>query len=144
MIYSQVMLCFSRDSEILKNLSTQPGFMQVAIKGKQNATENNIVFPPSGVIPFHGFTMYGNISKTKLSKLVSIEFFKAAPFCYLFDDPIQLYFVFRMFYVRYFHRLHRVCANPQGVVSLCLQYEKMLQCFEPTLWNHFRKCQIHP
>ncbi|XP_044255390.1 TBC1 domain family member 19 [Tribolium madens] len=122
----QVMLCFSRDGEILKDLSTQPGFMQVVIKGKQNGAENTIIFPPSGVIPFHGFTMY------------------AAPFCYLYDDPIQLYFVFRTFYIRYFHRLHRVCGNPQGVVALCLQYEKMLQCFEPSLWHHFRKCQIHP
>lgn len=55
----QVMLCFSRDSEILKDLSTQPGFMQVVIKGKQTTNENTIIFPPSGVIPFHGFTMYG-------------------------------------------------------------------------------------
>lgn len=32
--------------------------MQVAVKGKQS-TENTLAFPPSGVIPFHGFTMYG-------------------------------------------------------------------------------------
>lgn len=53
------MLCFSRDSEILKQLPNQPAFMQVGLKGRPNTTENTLVFPPSGVIPFHGFTMYG-------------------------------------------------------------------------------------
>ncbi|KAF7287220.1 hypothetical protein GWI33_002040 [Rhynchophorus ferrugineus] len=122
----QVMLCFSRDPEILKNLPNQPAFMQVSFKGKTNAPENTIVFPPSGVIPFHGFTMY------------------AAPFCYLFDNSVELYFAFRAFYLRYWHRLHRVCSSSQGVVSLCLQFEKLLQCYEPNLWNHFKKCRIYP
>ncbi|KAG5867498.1 hypothetical protein JTB14_015973 [Gonioctena quinquepunctata] len=122
----QVMLCFSRDSDILKNLSGQPAFMQVAVKGRQNASENTIVFPPSGVIPFHGFTMY------------------AAPFCYVFENPVELYFVFRAFYLRYWHRLHRVCANSQGIISLCLQFEKLLQCYDPILWNHFKKWRIPP
>ncbi|CAH1159529.1 unnamed protein product [Phaedon cochleariae] len=122
----QVMLCFSRDSEVLKSLSSQPAFMQVAVKGKQNCPENTITFPPSGVIPFHGFTMY------------------AAPFCYLFESPVELYHVFRAFYVRYWHRLHRVCANSQGVVALCLQFEKLLQCFDPVLWTHFKRYRIPP
>ncbi|VEN40229.1 unnamed protein product [Callosobruchus maculatus] len=122
----QVMLCFSRDSDILRRLPNQPAFMQVFVKGKQNTQEGSIVFPPSGVIPFHGFTMY------------------AAPFCYLFENPIELYFVFRTFYLRYWHRLHRVCANSQGIVSLCLLFERLLQCFEPLLWNHFKKYRIHP
>lgn len=56
----QVMLCFSRDSEILKSIPNQ-SFMQVTLKGKQVPanSENTMAFPPSGVIPFHGFTMYG-------------------------------------------------------------------------------------
>lgn len=57
------MLCFSRDSEILKQLPDQPAFMQVSLKGRPNTTENTLVFPPSGVIPFHGFTMYGKKRK---------------------------------------------------------------------------------
>ncbi|XP_050300379.1 TBC1 domain family member 19 [Anthonomus grandis grandis] len=122
----QVMLCFSRDSEILKQLPNQPAFMQVGLKGRPNTPENVLVFPPSGVIPFHGFTMY------------------AAPFCYLFNNSVELYFVFRAFYLRYWHKLHRLCASPQGIIALCLQYEKLLQCYEPNLWNHFKKCKIHP
>lgn len=52
------MLCFSRDSEILQLMSPKTQ-MQVVLKGKQTTTENTLIFPPSGVIPFHGFTMYG-------------------------------------------------------------------------------------
>ncbi|KAJ8919379.1 hypothetical protein NQ315_016472 [Exocentrus adspersus] len=122
----QVMLCFSRDGEILKQLPTQPAFMQVVVKGKQNQPESAMIFPPSGVIPFHGFTMY------------------AAPFCYLFESPVDLYFVFRAFYIRYWHKLHRVCASSQGIVSLCLQFERLLQSYEPFLWNHFKKYHIPP
>lgn len=53
------MLCFSRDSDILLGLHRKPGYMQVVLKGKQPSPENTVIFPPSGVIPFHGFTMYG-------------------------------------------------------------------------------------
>ncbi|XP_066146495.1 TBC1 domain family member 19 [Euwallacea fornicatus] len=122
----QVMLCFSRDSEVLKQLPSQPAFMQVGLKGRPNTTENTLVFPPSGVIPFHGFTMY------------------AAPFCYLYNNSADLYYAFRAYYLRYWHRLHRVCASAQGIVALCLQFEKLLQCYEPNLWHHFKKCRIHP
>uniref|UniRef100_A0A6P7GQS5 TBC1 domain family member 19-like n=1 Tax=Diabrotica virgifera virgifera TaxID=50390 RepID=A0A6P7GQS5_DIAVI len=70
--------------------------------------------------------------------------FVAAPFCYIYDDPVHLYFSFRAFYLRYWHRLHRVCGNSQGVVALCLLFEKLLQCFDPLLWNHFRKYHVPP
>lgn len=58
-----------RDSQILKHISSQPGYMQVILKGKQPTTDNTMTFPPSGVIPFHGFSMYG-----RLHKLVNIYY----------------------------------------------------------------------
>lgn len=54
------MLCFSRDSEVqslLKSILGNP--MVTTIKGKLSGSDSIINFPPSGVIPFHGFTMYG-------------------------------------------------------------------------------------
>ncbi|GJQ86471.1 hypothetical protein Trydic_g10377 [Trypoxylus dichotomus] len=122
----QVMLCFSRDNTIIRSLKNQPGYMQVILKGKQATAENTITFPPSGVIPFHGFTMY------------------ATPICYLYHDPATLYFVFKAFYLRYWHRLHRLCDHPQGIVSLCLLFERMLQNFAPKLWTHFANIGIPP
>ncbi|XP_013110989.1 TBC1 domain family member 19 isoform X1 [Stomoxys calcitrans] len=112
----QVLLCFSRDTEIAQMIQ----FEHYPIKGK------NYEAPPSGVVPFHGICMF------------------AAPFCYLFDSPINLYFTFRAFYIRYCHRLTTINTHPQGIVSICLLFEKLLQTHEPQLWSHFRELQIQP
>ncbi|CAH0396993.1 unnamed protein product [Chilo suppressalis] len=123
----QVMLCFSRDCEVMQQLKGSIGNpLTVTIKGKQTSADSVTVFPPSGVIPFHGFTMY------------------ATPFCYLYDDPAQLYYTFRAFYIRYWHRLHYISTHPQGIVSLCLLYERLLEANEPLLWIHFRNININP
>lgn len=53
------MLCFSRDTEVLQSLDDSSSYMQVVLKGKPVTAENTLMFPPNGVIPFHGFTMYG-------------------------------------------------------------------------------------
>ncbi|XP_026326690.1 TBC1 domain family member 19 [Hyposmocoma kahamanoa] len=123
----QVMLCFSRDCDVMHQLKGNIGNpLTVTIKGKQPSPESVNVFPPSGIIPFHGFTMY------------------ATPFCYLYDDPVQLYYTFRAFYIRYWHRLHYISTHPQGIVSLCLLYERLLEANEPLLWIHFRNININP
>ncbi|CAH0669322.1 unnamed protein product [Spodoptera exigua] len=123
----QVMLCFSRDIDVMQQLKGSIGNPPtVTIKGKQTSAESMTVFPPSGIIPFHGFTMY------------------ATPFCYLYDDPVQLYYTFRAFYVRYWHRLHYISTHSQGIVSLCLLYERLLEANEPLLWIHFRNININP
>ncbi|TMW53720.1 hypothetical protein DOY81_001188 [Sarcophaga bullata] len=107
----QIMLCFSRDTEIAQKIQ----FEQYPVKGKQYEA------PPSGVVPFH-----------------------AAPFCYLYDSPVALYFTFRAFYIRYCHRLTTINTHPQGIVSICLLFEKLLQTHEPQLWSHLRELQIQP
>lgn len=59
-ILLQVMLCFSRDTEVLSifnHSASNP--VHAILKNKPSAIENTVVFPPSGIIPFHGFTMYG-------------------------------------------------------------------------------------
>ncbi|KAK7861826.1 hypothetical protein R5R35_000588 [Gryllus longicercus] len=123
----QVMLCFSRDTEVLNVFNhSAANPVNAVLKNKLASSENTVVFPPSGVIPFHGFTMY------------------ASPFCYLYDDPVALYFTFRTFYMRYWYRLHEVSSHEQGILSLCLLFEKLLQRHEPQLWYHFKQIKIAP
>ena len=56
------MLCFSRDGEVLTAIRSLAGAaLTVAVKGR-HAPDCYTAFPPSGVIPFHGFTMYGKIN----------------------------------------------------------------------------------
>ena len=104
-IIYQVMLCFSRDTEIADMIKND--FINSSAKLKQYET------PPCGIVPFHGICMF------------------AAPFCYLYDSPVSLYFTFRAFYIRYCHRLTSVNTHNQGIVSLCLLFEKLLQTHEP-------------
>lgn len=111
------MLCFSRDIEISD---------MVKIEFTNTSKLKQFDSPPCGVVPFHGICMY------------------ASPFCYLYDSPIALYFTYRAFYVRYCHRLTTVNTHPQGIVCLCLLFEKLLQTHEPQLWSHFREIQIQP
>ncbi|XP_076681352.1 TBC1 domain family member 19 [Andrena cerasifolii] len=126
----KTMLCFSRDSEVLAPVTTDTSaggqVIHAVLQGKPATLENTLVFPPSGVIPFHGFTMY------------------ATPFCYLYDDPCAMYYTFRAFYLRYWFRLHTVSSHEQGIVALCLLFERLLQCHEPLLWFHFRNIHIQP
>lgn len=54
------MLCFSRDTtiaNIFRDNSSNP--LIGILRGKLNLVNNSVIYPPSGVIPFHGFAMYG-------------------------------------------------------------------------------------
>ncbi|KAF6724454.1 TBC1 domain family member 19 [Oryzias melastigma] len=56
----QVLLCFSRDTAVLEhfkyNSATPP---KSYVHGKVGNEEFAVLYPPNGVIPFHGFSMYG-------------------------------------------------------------------------------------
>lgn len=136
----QVMLCFSRDLEINQQLhatevqkdETTPA-VDACVGGSAKPTANTTATaarqydgPPSSVVPFHGICMF------------------AAPFCYVFESPVELYFTFRAFYIRYCHRLTTINTHPQGIVCLCLLFEKLLQTHEPQLWSHLRELKIQP
>uniref|UniRef100_A0A8C2CGK5 TBC1 domain family, member 19 n=1 Tax=Cyprinus carpio TaxID=7962 RepID=A0A8C2CGK5_CYPCA len=90
----------------------------------------NCATPPKSciqsVIPFHGFSMY------------------VAPLCFLYNEPSKLYSVFREMYIRYFFRLHSVSSHPSGIVSLCLQFERLLQTHLPQLFYHLREIGAQP
>lgn len=123
----QVLLCFSRDTAVLEhfkyNSATPP---KSYIEGKTGVEECAVVYPPNGVIPFHGFSMY------------------VAPLCYLYNEPSKLYSVFREMYIRYFFRLHSISSSSSGIVSLCLQFERLLQTHLPQLFYHLRQIEAQP
>ncbi|XP_036967614.1 TBC1 domain family member 19 [Acanthopagrus latus] len=123
----QVLLCFSRDTAVLDhfkyNSATPP---KSYIQGKVGEEECAVVYPPNGVIPFHGFSMY------------------VSPLCFLYNEPSKLYSVFREMYIRYFFRLHSISSSPSGIVSLCLQFERLLQTHLPQLFYHLRQIGAQP
>ncbi|XP_016661472.1 TBC1 domain family member 19 [Acyrthosiphon pisum] len=123
-VLHQIMLCFTRDTDVLSvfnNSASNPILMP--LKGEPPI---KAIYPPNGIIPFHGFTMF------------------AAPVCYLFNDPVPLYYTFREFYLRYWFRLHEISSHPQSILGLCILFQRLLQRHETKIWSHFMSRNIHP
>uniref|UniRef100_UPI00398E8548 TBC1 domain family member 19 isoform X2 n=2 Tax=Pristiophorus japonicus TaxID=55135 RepID=UPI00398E8548 len=123
----QVLLCFSRDTLVLDHFSYSSASPPKSyIRGKLALEDYAVVYPPNGVIPFHGFAMY------------------VAPLCFLYHEPSKLYQVFREMYVRYFFRLHCISSHSSGIVSLCLVFETLVQTYLPQLFYHLREIGAQP
>uniref|UniRef100_A0A6Q2YT79 Rab-GAP TBC domain-containing protein n=1 Tax=Esox lucius TaxID=8010 RepID=A0A6Q2YT79_ESOLU len=117
----QVLLCFSRDTAVLDHFSYNS-----ATPPKSYIQGESRCLGTGCVIPFHGFSMY------------------VAPLCFLYNEPSKLYAVFREMYVRYFFRLHSISSSASGIVSLCLQFERLLQTHLPQLFYHLREIGAQP
>lgn len=46
--------------------------------------------------------------------------------------------------MRYWFRLHEVSSHPQGLLALCILFERLLQRHEPQLWMHFKVMNVQP
>ena len=90
------------------------------------AADTRLAYPPCGVVPFHGFSMY------------------LAPLCYLTSEPAPLLFTFERLYTRYFVLLHTLSSRADGIVSLSLLLERLLREHELPLWLHCRRCRVQP
>uniref|UniRef100_A0A3B3ZYQ5 Rab-GAP TBC domain-containing protein n=1 Tax=Periophthalmus magnuspinnatus TaxID=409849 RepID=A0A3B3ZYQ5_9GOBI len=112
----QVLLCFSRDTAVLEHFKYNSATPPKSyIEGKMGVEECAVVYPPN-----------------------------VAPLCYLYNEPSKLYSVFREMYIRYFFRLHSISSSPSGIVSLCLQFERLLQTHLPQLFYHLRQIEAQP
>uniref|UniRef100_A0A4W6CTF2 TBC1 domain family, member 19 n=1 Tax=Lates calcarifer TaxID=8187 RepID=A0A4W6CTF2_LATCA len=115
-VCSQVLLCFSRDTAVLEHFKYNSATPPKSyIQGKVGEEECAVVYPPN-----------------------------VAPLCFLYNEPSKLYSVFREMYIRYFFRLHSISSSPSGIVSLCLQFERLLQTHLPQLFYHLRQIGAQP
>ncbi|XP_063681044.1 TBC1 domain family member 19-like isoform X1 [Bolinopsis microptera] len=123
----QILLCFSRDTQFLDHFkSTSASPPHAYTRNNMGETDQTVVYPPNGIIPFHGFSLF------------------IAPMCFIWSDPVILYNVFKALYTRFFFRLHSLSSHPQGILSLCQQFETMLQTHQPQLFYHLREMGSHP
>ncbi|XP_051573680.1 TBC1 domain family member 19-like isoform X2 [Myxocyprinus asiaticus] len=112
----QVLLCFSRDTAVLEHFNYNSAMPpKSCIQSKSGSEHFAVVYPPN-----------------------------VAPLCFLYNEPSKLYSVFREMYIRYFFRLHSISSHPSGVVSLCLQFERLLQTHLPQLFYHLREIGAQP
>jgi hypothetical protein len=49
------------------------------------------------------------------------------PLCYVFEDPGELYIVFRQLYTKYFYQLHCPSDKQYGILSLTILFENLLK-----------------
>ena len=88
---------------------------RATLRGKPaGSIEHTVVYPPNGVIPFHGFAMF------------------CAPFCYVYDDTIQLYLCKYMaatfFIVNFFWVSSSACPQTRIKTEIyVLTYELVLR-----------------
>ncbi|CAF4397900.1 unnamed protein product, partial [Adineta steineri] len=67
-----------------------------------------------------------------------------APMCFVFEDPIHLYFIFQQFYMKYFFHLHHISASPKAIIGLCVLFESLLRQISSELWFHLQEIQVQP
>ena len=123
----KVLLLFSRDTSVQSCFSTSASGCEPArsfIKKKLGADECSVIYPPSGIIPFYGFSMLRKRSDFFLWKWEFFLLNLVAPMCCVFEDPIHLYFIFRQFYMKYFFNLHHISASA-NVRTIDLIFAKM-------------------
>ncbi|XP_068719603.1 TBC1 domain family member 19-like isoform X1 [Montipora capricornis] len=126
-VLCQALLVFSRDTSVLKHFEQSSATPPKSfIRGKLGVQDYAVVYPPNGFIPFHGFSLY------------------AAPLGFVCAEAPQLYYLFKQIYTRYFFRLHTMSSHPQGMLSLCVLFENLLQTHEPALFYHLKEVGAHP
>lgn len=124
----QVLLVFSRDTQVLRCFNGS--FIQppkAFIKGKTSSEQYTQVFyPPNGFIPYDGFSML------------------VAPICYVYNDPIMLYFMFRKLFMTHFHKLTIISTESDSILGLCALFETYFQAKDPKLFAHLKNLNVPP
>lgn len=111
----QVLLLFSRDT-----------FVANSFVKRNDDDSSSVIYPPNGIIPFYGFSML------------------VAPICFLYEEPVHLYFVFRSFYMKYLFKLQEISSSAESMLGLCVLFENLFRQLSPDLWFHLQEIQVQP
>ncbi|ETV94774.1 hypothetical protein H310_11730 [Aphanomyces invadans] len=123
-----VMLAFSRDEQVASQavMTLQHPVLFHNTNPTAEKTGSNVAIPPANVMPYHGLVMF------------------VAPLCYLYDDPVHVYFVFRDMYCRYWCQLTGISARPNSILALCKTFETLVHRHIPAVVQHLLQHEIVP
>lgn len=108
-----VVMAFTRDSYVQQHAlqvnGAVPAPPQQQVDGNSglDGLEASPLVPPNGVLPFSGLVMF------------------AAPLTYLFNEPVEIYYVFRELYVRYWSKLNAIRTDKSTILGLCKLFEEL-------------------
>lgn len=122
-----VVMAFTRDAYVLQHALQVNGAVHAPRREDGDTSANvSTVVPPNGLLPFSGLVMY------------------AAPLTYLFHESIEMYFVFREMYVRYWSKLNAIRTDRSTILGLCKLFEELtLRSSAPTVF-HLLNVGIQP
>jgi hypothetical protein len=123
-VLHQVILALSRDVRLLNH--KEQTCLKSYIRGKLGNVDYMVTYPPSGIVPFYGFSLY------------------ITPFCYFFESSVKIYLCFSQFYQRHLHRLHNISSHVESIVGLSRQFEDLLQSKEWALFQHLISLGVQP
>ncbi|ORX80627.1 hypothetical protein BCR32DRAFT_268775 [Anaeromyces robustus] len=122
-VLSKVMYYFTRDNWLIPKIYQNNDSSDCGITEGwfEPFVDNKIgkLYPPNGIIPFWGISSY------------------AIPFCYLYDNPDNIYMLFREFYAKYCSKLHTI-NNPKGLIYQCQIFEHIFKQLDSVLYFHIQ------
>lgn len=127
-----VVMAFTRDSYVQQHAlqvnGAVPAPPQQQVDGNSglDGLEASPLVPPNGVLPFSGLVMY------------------AAPLTYLFNEPVEIYYVFRELYVRYWSKLNAIRTDKSTILGLCKLFEELIVRSSASTVFHLINMGIQP
>ncbi|CAK8996825.1 TBC1 domain family member 19 [Durusdinium trenchii] len=125
-----LVLALSRDCEVgqlcesglpqVPLVADAAGALAVQTSELREVRAGGQAMPPSGVVPFKGFSNY------------------ACPFAFLADRLETAYPIFRSFYCRHLCRLHTISDHPETLLSLCALFEQLVVSTAPRAAQHLQ------
>ena len=67
-----------------------------------------------------------------------------APICYVYSDPVLLYYIFRRLFMNHFHKLTIISSDPECILGLCALFETILQSKDAQLFLHLKRIDAQP
>jgi len=67
-----------------------------------------------------------------------------APICFVYNDPTQLYYIFRKMFIKYFSKLTIISEDSESILGICVLFENLFQSKDPELYFHLRRADIQP
>ncbi|RLN74905.1 hypothetical protein BBJ28_00015186 [Nothophytophthora sp. Chile5] len=104
--------------------STTPASEVRSAESAAATTDQSV--PPNGVLPFSGLVMY------------------VAPLAYLYTDPVDIYYVFRELYVRYWSKLNAIRIERGTILPLCKLFEELVVRSSPAAVFHLLNIGLKP
>lgn len=119
-IVEAMVLALSRDPTVLADCVGGPPHIPVAAGAEADGGHSSRprFLPPSGIVPFNGFSFY------------------ACPFAMVCEKLETVYPIFRAFYCQYLCRLHAISTHPGSLLPLCALFESLVFTAVPHVCLH--------